>query len=776
MKFSYNWLAELVEGLDLEAEALGLQITMKTAECEGVAPYGAHLEQVVAARLLSVEPMPSGHNRKVVVDTGRYGLRTVVCGAPNCRPGMVSAYVPAGAELPGGRIGKVVIQGVESDGMLASGAELGINRDAAGILELEAEPGEALPGCRPDHILEIDNKSLTHRPDLWGHLGLAREAAAILRRKLRDPVRCELLPEGPAAIGVAIEDFELCPRYSALVLENVSVGPSPLWLQYRLEAVGLNPINNIVDVTNYVMAELAQPLHAFDQDLLHGEMISVRRAREGEWLTALNEETYRLDPACLVIADAKGPVALAGVIGGLDSAIHARTRRIVLESACFQGASIRKTSARLKLRTDASMRFEKSQDPANTVRGLARAFELLRQVSPGIRLAGGVADCQREAAPPGPIELSLRWLERKLGREVEAGEVRDILERLCFDLREAAPGIFAVTPPSWRATRDVSIPDDLVEEVGRMVGYDTIAPRPPEVACTVPPEDPERLFLREVRDLLAAQGFCEVYNYSFYSEDLARRFGLDPAEHLAVANPISAEQRLMRRSLLPLVYRNILENSKHLESFRLFEIGREIHKQAAGLPREIPHAVAAIYARQDGDENLYELVRVAQCLLEGARIRPAEARSYEHPARTGAVLWREQAVGRLFELHPSLVSGRAALLDLDLELIQKLGRPERRYRPLRRFPTSAFDLSVIAGRRDLIGDIEQHLVRLAGQWLDSIEFLRTYAGPPIPEGRQSVSFRLRVGAADHTLSLEEVGEIRTRLIEGLRALGYELRL
>jgi phenylalanyl-tRNA synthetase beta chain len=333
-----------------------------------------------------------------------------------------------------------------------------------------------------------------------------------------------------------------------------------------------------------------------------------------------------------------------------------------------------------------------------------------------------------------------------------------------------------VTVPSWRATKDVSIKDDLVEEVGRMIGYDTIAPRPPEVACTVPPEDPERLFLREVRDLLAAQGFCEVYNYSFYSEDLARRFGLDPAEHLAVANPISAEQRLMRRSLLPLVYRNILENSKHLESFRLFEIGREIHKQAAGLPREIPHAVAAIYARQDGDENLYELVRVAQCLLEGARIRPAEARSYEHPARTGAVLWREQAVGRLFELHPSLVSGRAALLDLDLELIQKLGRPERRYRPLRRFPTSAFDLSVIAGRRDLIGDIEQHLVRLAGQWLDSIEFLRTYAGPPIPEGRQSVSFRLRVGAADHTLSLEEVGEIRTRLIEGLRALGYELRL
>ena len=775
MNFSYNWLAELVEGLAAAPAELARLITIKTAECEGVHPYGAYLDRVCAARVIGVEEILGSHNRKVTVETGRYGTVTVVCGAPNCRVGLISAYVPPGTELAGRRIETVTIDDIASQGMLASGAELGINRDAAGILEFEAEPGASIPGCAPDNIIEVDNKSVTHRPDLWGHLGLAREVAAILRARLREPVKLDLIPAGEAAVGVAIQDLDLCPRYSALVFDNVTVGPSPPWLQYRLEAIGLNAINNIVDVTNFVMAELAQPLHAFDGDLLHGDTIIIRRAREGEMLVALNEETYRLDPSNLVIADQRGAIALAGVIGGLDSAIHQRTRRIVLESANFLGANVRKTSARLKLRTDASMRFEKSQDPVNTVRGLARALELFRQVSPDIRPVGGLADQKKETPPPLPIELRMEWLIRKLGRQVAPEEVREILERLCFGVSEASPGRFSVTVPSWRATRDVSIKDDLVEEVGRMIGYDSIVPQSPMMAVVEPPASPERLFHRTVRQVLSQQGFTEVYNYSFVSDEQARALGFDPAEHLAVANPISAEQGLMRTSLLPGIYRNILENSKHFETFRLFEIGREIHKQEAGLPREVPHLMAAIYAR-DGNTELAELKRVAECLLPGAEARLAAARSFEHPARAGEVVWRGTAVGRLFELHPSLVAGRAALLDLDLALIRSLGPVEKRYRPIRRYPASAFDLSIVAGERELVSDLRKHLVRLAGEWLIEIEFLRQYAGPPIPEGRKSVSFRLTVAAPDRTLSLEEVGEIRDRIIEDLRGLGYELRL
>ena len=769
MKFSYNWIRELVDNLDCAPESLEKLVTMKTAECEGIERSGELLERACAARVESVELIPGSHNVKASVDAGRYGKVDVVCGAPNCRAGMVAAYVP---------IGKKVVDGIESDGMLASGAELGVNRDHSGILEIDSQVGAPLAGCFPDSVFEIDNKSITHRPDLWGHLGMAREVAAILGRALKDPVRIGLLPQGPAAVNIRIEDPNLCPRYSALVFENVVVKPSPLWLQCRMTAIGLNPINNIVDTTNFIMAELAQPMHAFDADLLQGDTIFIRPAKPGERFTALNEEDYTLSPANLVIADAGGAIALGGVIGGQHSAIGERTTRVVLESANFQASSIRKTSSAIKLRTDASMRFEKAQDPASTVRGLARAIELLHQIAPGIRLVGGVADQKKEIPPPPVIRLPLDWVERKLGRLIEAAEVRRILQSLQFGVAEMEPRVFSVTVPSWRATKDVSMKDDLVEEVGRMVGYDSIAPTAPLVAAAVPPGNPERAFQHAVRGIFADQGFTEVYNYSFIGEEDARALGFDPAAHVRVSNPIASDQALLRTSLLPGILKNIRENGKRRESFRLFEIGVEIHQRPEGLPEEIPHLMAAIYERQgDGVAGLAEIRRAAECIMPGAQASPTEARPFEHPVRAAAILWKGHAVGRVFELHPSLVeSGRAAVLDLDLRLVRELSAGETKYTPIRRYPSSAFDLSVIAGLRELAGNIETAMVSFAGPLLESIEFVRQYSGPPLEEGRKSVSFRLTVGSAERTLSSEEAGDIRTRIIEGMRAKGYELRV
>ncbi len=768
MRFSYNWIGEFVENLDTPAAALERLITMKTAECEGVEATGEMLDSAVAARIESVEFIQGSNNVKAVVDTGRYGVRTVVCGAPNCRPDRITAYVP---------VGKKVVSGIESDGMLASGAELGINRESSGILEIESQVGAPLAGCVRDWAIEIDNKSITHRPDLWGHLGMAREVAAILGKRLCDPVKPHLLPEGPAAVKIEIPDFTVCPRYSALVIENVTVRPSPLWLQCRLTAVGLNPINNLVDLTNYVMAELAQPMHAFDRDLLKGDTIWARPARPGERFVGLNEEEYSLTPANVVIADGGGAIALGGVIGGLESAITGKTTSIVLESANFQGAGIRKTSSALKLRTDASMRFEKSQDPHNTVRGLARAVELLEHLSPGFRIVGGVADGWRPVPPPPPIELPMDWLERKLGRAVGEDEVRDILERLSFGVSAARPGRLVVTVPSWRATRDISVKDDLVEEVGRMVGYDSITPQAPLVATTVPPVNEERAYHHAVRDMCAAQGFTEVYNYSFVSEEQARAFHLDPAAHLAVANPIASDQGLLRMSLVPGVWSNIVENSKHRDEFRLFEIGREIHKREAGLPEEIPHLAAAVYARHgDGVAGLFEIKRLAECVMPGVEARPAAACAYEHPARSGELIWRGRAVGRLFELHPSMVEGRAAVLDVDLALAHELSAAEKRYTPIRRFPSTAFDLSVVAKQRELVADLRGMVAGFAGPMLESIVYLRQYSGPPLPEDAKSVSFRLTLGSPERTLSSEEAGQIRAAIIEGMRGLGYELRV
>jgi len=333
--------------------------------------------------------------------------------------------------------------------------------------------------------------------------------------------------------------------------------------------------------------------------------------------------------------------------------------------------------------------------------------------------------------------------------------------------------------PSWRATKDVSMADDLVEEVGRMIGYDSIAPVAPMVAAAVPPSNPERKFQHEVRDVLVDLGFTEVYNYSFVSEEAVRAFGFEPAAHLRVSNPIASDQALMRASLLPGLWRNIQENAKHREVFRIFEIGLEIHKREQGLPEEVPHLAAALFARQgDGAAGLDEIRHAAECLMPGAQAQPAAAAPYEHPARAADLFWKGQRVGRVFELHPSLIeTGRAAVLDLDLDRVRALAAAaELRYTPIRRYPSSAFDLSVIAGLRDPAGELQSKVRSFAGPLVESVEFLRQYSGPPLEAGQKSVSFRLIAGSPERTLSNDETTAIRARIIEGMRALGYDLRV
>jgi phenylalanyl-tRNA synthetase beta chain len=784
VKFSYQWLCELVPGLSTTPAELQRLITMKTAECEGIEPVGAHFNNVVAARIVSIEPLAKGKNKSVTIEVGDGKKARVVCGAPNVRVGLVAPWVPPGTTLGTKIIHRTVIEGVESEGMLASAAELGINRDHSGLLELEGlEPGQRLDTLAPDWIIEIDNKSLTHRPDLWGHYGMAREVAAITGGLLKDPVKPELLPAGEPIVKVQIADYALCSRYSALFFENVKAGPSPLWLQARLESLDLNPISNIVDVTNYILAELPQPMHAFDADKLKGDTIFVRTAREGEQLRALNGETYTLDQADLVIADAAGPVGLAGVIGGADSAISETTTRVILESANFSGSSVRLTAARHKLRTDASVRFEKSLDPENTLRGLARAVELFSQVCPGIRVRGGVTDNLGPLPDSKPILLPVELVGRKLGKQISEGTICQILTALGFTATETAPGVLTVTVPTWRATKDISIRDDLVEEIGRMVGYEEITPAAPLVASVVPPSDPMRQYLRHVRAELVSQGFTEVYNYSFVNEEDAGRFLIEAKDQIEIRNPIASELTHVRRSLLPGVFKNIVYNVRHFREFRLFEIGKEIHPNPGlSLPDEVTYGVAALYNAQGDEQDFFELKRVAECVFPGCLLHAVEGRPYEHPTRTAEICWHDAVIGRIFELHPSLlkdegIEGRAMLFDVDLDSAQKIAaRRVFKYTPLRKYPTSGFDLSVVSDLRMPVHQIQDALSKLAGQDLAAIDFVRQYAGPPLPEGQKSVSYHLEVGALDHTMTAEEVTQIRNRIIQGMRELGFDLRV
>lgn len=664
-------------------------------------------------------------------------------------------------------------------------------RELERLITIRIAECEGIEQVESDWIIDIDNKSLTHRPDLWGHIGMAREVAAITGRSLRDPVNLGYVTfDSPSPIHVHIEDYALCPRYSALAFQDLQVADSPAWMQTRLESIGLNSINNIVDVTNYVLAELPQPMHAFDADKLSGDTIYVRLARPGERLRALNDETYDLSPEDLVIADASGPVALAGVKGGADTAISESTTRVVLESANFNATRVRLTSARYKLRTDASVRFEKALDPENTVRGLARAYQLLRQILPPIRNEGGVADNRGPVKGIPLIVLPSKLVTRKLGIEVPPQRISEILRALGFTVEESAPGTLTVTVPTWRATKDISLKDDLVEEIGRMIGYDHITPVAPLAACVVPSANPMRAFLRQVRNQLAAQGFTEIYNYSFVNQADIERFSISISDHVAVKNPIASELTHLRRSLLPGLFKNIISNVRHSPSFRIFEVGNEIHPKAAGLPDEVTHAAAAIYDSHGDEQDFFELKRVLECVFSGARLTAAEPRPYEHPARTAEIHWHaagrrleeSPVIGRLFELHPSLLQqegmeGRAVLFDVNLDLAQQLAAKQViKYTALRRYPTSGFDLSVVSDARTPVEQIQDALVQLAGSDLAAIDFIRQYDGPPLPPGQKSVSYHLEAGALDHTLSADEVSEIRNRIIEGMRALGFDLRV
>jgi phenylalanyl-tRNA synthetase beta chain len=645
------------------------------------------------------------------------------------------------------------------------------------LITMKTAECEGIEQAGSDWIIDIDNKSLTHRPDLWGHIGMAREVAAITGRTFEDPVKPALLPSGDSPVHVEIEDYAECPRYSALRVENVQVDAAPPWMRERLESVGLNSINNIVDITNYVLAELPQPMHAFDADKLAGGTIYIRLARRGEKFQALTGETYELSPQDLVIADASGPIALAGVKGGAPTAISETTTRIVFESANFNPARVRLTSARHKLRTDASVRFEKSLDPENTIRGIARALELL----PHGRPIGGVADNRGPAKAVAPIVLPIGVVHRKLGIHVSAQRISEILRALGFAVEPASPGVFTVHVPTWRATKDISLKDDLVEEIGRMIGYDEIAPAVPLVASVPPPANPMRLYLRQVRSQLTAQGFTEVYNYSFVNQAAIKRFSAKLSDHIEVKNPIASELTHLRRSLLPGIFQNIADNVRHFPSFRIFEIGAEIHPNTSGLPNEVTHAAAAIYDSHGDEQDFFELKRVLECVFPGARLAAAQPRPYEHPARAAEIHWRNALLGRIFELHPSLLQqegmeGRAVLFDIDADVAQQLAQRVVNYTPLRKYPTSGFDLSIVSDSHTPVDRIQQALTQLAGPDLAAIDFIRQYDGPPLPPGQKSVSYHLEVGSPDRTLNADEVTEIRNRIIDGMRALGFDLRV
>jgi phenylalanyl-tRNA synthetase beta chain len=798
MKISWNWLGRHVDVSGLSPLDIANRFTMSVAELEGIEEFGSTYSLVVAARIDAVRPHPDSDKLHIVtLNTGK-GQVEVVSGAPNCVPGAIVPFAPPGVCLEGveGKpvVTTVTLRGVESPGVVCSEAELGISGDHSGLLHFPAitPVGTSLTQMLDihDYILEIDNKSITHRPDLWGHRGIAREVGALTNRLLK-PFSLEI-PEGkghPLTVQVMCPD--LCPRYTALAFDQVTLQPSPLWMKLALSLVGVRPISNVVDITNFVMLDVGNPTHAFDARTITDDTIVVRRAKPEEVLVTLDEIPRALQPDDVVIADAARGVALGGVMGGLDSEIREDTSCVVLESACFQASAIRRTSARLGLRTEASARFEKGLDHITPIQATALFARLIQELSPGCRVASPFYD----VAAPFPlgrvIEVSPEFISRKLGCPMDRAWMKDMLTRLEFQVEESRDN-FCIQVPTFRATRDITIPEDIVEEIGRMFGYDNIPSSPILAEVKPQPSVPTKDLQRQVRDIMVQMAYNELMTYSFDSIPQARTMGYSLEGALELANPISAEMPVMRRSLVPNLLSCVQKNAYHAETFRLFEMGRVFFPadQAGGIPRQYRHLAAVVYHRRDDLPTLVAQVKGhVETLLEALR-RPVmlsveEQESHNKPwlvpGKSLVIRVGDEFAGHISALNPVVrdrlkLKGRAALFELNLDTFLECSDRPRVFQPLPRFPSADHDLSVIVDLPVTFEQVAKVIQRKGGALLTNTQLFATFRGQPIPEGKKSLSFHLTFRHPDRTLTDEDVIPVMDGIVQELRnALGGEVR-
>jgi phenylalanyl-tRNA synthetase beta chain len=803
---------ELAERLTLA----GLEV----AAVETIGLPGADLpwdpERIVVAELVAVRPHPNADRLVLVdVDYGADEPETAVTGAPNLFPyldqadlGLKVAFATEGARLYDGYakepkvigLKKTKIRGVPSRAMVCSEKELGLGDDHTGIMLLPDDtppPGTPLADYLGDVVFDLD---LT--PNLarcFSMMGVAREVAALTGAPLRPPDTSMTADGSPIddQVEIVIEDPDLCNRYSATLIRDVSIGPSPAWLQRRLTLAGMRPINNIVDVTNYVMLELGQPLHAFDYDLLLARArrtghavprIIMRRARPGERMTTLDDVERKLTPDMLMITDTAGPIAVGGVMGGAETEVHEGTRNILLESANFDFINNRRTAQTLKIPSEATARFGRGVPASGTVAAARRASELMRAVADGT-VAQGAADEYPVEQPVVTVDLPVAEVTRILGIEIPQDEIERILKSLDFEVADRG-ALLRVTAPQHRL--DVGIPADLIEEIARVYGYDRIPTT--LLADELPPQrDNAELELEErVRDILVGAGLQEVITYSLGSlEAFARLRPGGPAPHpddyIQLANPLTPEREFMQRSLMTGLLETVRDNLRFRERVAILEVGR-VYWPAEGktLPAEPRHlgialtGPRALATWQGGDPeplDFFDLKGAVEALLAhlnlpGAAYAPAEHATF-HPGRSATLSLNGVAIGVLGELHPwvaeafGLGERRVCLAEFNLEkLLADAGEPVR-MTPISPYPAVYEDLALVVDETMPAAGVHRAIVETGGELLRRAELFDVYRGDQLPAGKKSLAFALTYQAMDRSLTSDQVAAERSRMIQKL---------
>jgi len=782
-----KWLKDYVD-IDISTKELANKLTMTGTKVEAIEDIGKDIQNVVVGKILSVDSHPNADKLVICkVDVGNDVIQ-IVTGAPNVQAGQLVPVALHGALLPGGiKIKTGKLRGELSQGMLCSGEELGLT---------DADyPGAEVDGImilNEDYPLGMDIKEAlqlggeviefeitSNRPDCLSVLGIAREAAVATKKTVKYP-KIEV-QKGIGSVkeeaSVIVEDAKLCPRYCARVVKDVKIGPSPLWMRRRLAAAGVRPINNIVDITNYVMLELGQPMHAFDIDKVAQKTIIVRRARNGETLTTLDNQERKLDENTLIIADPEKPIALAGVMGGLDTEITDQTKNILFESALFDGGVVRSTAKRLGLRSEASSRFEKGLDIVNAEIALNRAVQLVQELGIGTVVEGMIDVCHGSLEMQ-TLEVPWKRINKLLGIELTVEEICDILKSLEFKV-EYTSDILKVGVPSFR--RDIEGVADLAEEVARIYGYNNIPMTLMEHSVAQASRTRKQILMDLAKETLAGAGLYEIVTYSFTSPKVYETIGFKKEEYppvVKIANPLGVDQSIMRTTLIPSVLEVLSRNfNRRIDDCRVFEIANVyIPKSTSAdeLPDEVPTLVIGEYGE---GVDYYTIKGQVEVLLDVFGVMPKikfvpGTHPSFHPGRTADIMLDKEKIGVIGEIHPKVaknykLENRVLVGELNLEQLIEYANTDKKYIPLPKYPAVTRDIAIVVDKKILSGEIEEIILKKGGRLLEKVELFDVYEGNQIPEGYKSMAYALSFRASDRTLKDEEVDELVDKIISEL---------
>ncbi|MEA2014567.1 MAG: phenylalanine--tRNA ligase subunit beta, partial [Thermodesulfobacteriota bacterium] len=766
MLVSLKWLRDYID-IDLEPEEIAGKLTMAGLEVDSIERISPDFSGVVVAKILSVNPHPNADRLSLCeVSTGEQFF-PVVCGAKNISAGDIVPFAKVGASIPGGyTIKSSHLRGEISEGMLCSEEELGIGEDTTGIMML---PGNLTLGEELTVALDLEDVVLEvsitpNRPDCLSIIGVAREIAAMTGEKVRYPdIKFKESTEDTDTLtSVKILDPSLCPRYTARLIKDIEIRPSPAWMRKRLEAVGLRAINNIVDVTNFVMMEYGQPLHAFDFRFLEGKRIVVRGATEGEEFVSLDEKTRTLTADTLMICDGVKPVAVAGIMGGVNSEVEDDTKDILLESAYFNPSSIRRSARTLGMGTDAAFRFERGIDPEGVINALNRAAQLIADLSGGSICRGYIDEYPAKIETARDIPLRPEMVSRVLGTQIDAGEMKDVLECLEMTVKDNGEGRYLVTPPTFRV--DISREVDLTEEIARIHGYDNIPVSIPALSEMETPND-KRMLEGKIRTIFNGYGYSEVINYSFTTPAAADILGLDQDDMwrrvIKLEDPLGEDMSVMRTGLVYGLLETMKKNiSVGNHDLKIFEIGKIFTDIGEELPAENEKVGGLVtgsrYDRlwhfDDGlRSDFYDLKGCVENLFDALRIRDVRFkadcdRPFLHPGRACHVMSGSRTIGFLGDVHPDVldkmgIKGRAVVFELELLTILSLPREKMIYRDIPKFPSISRDVAFIVDETIEGRSILDIALEKREKLLEYVDIFDVYTGEGISEGTKSLAVR-----------------------------------